>query len=335
MNRCVRLTSLTFDSFAVYTSAAFKTAPLLRRIYILSKFSSRMAVKTIETISNNCPLLEVLVFKTFASENVVLGLFTKCPLLADVCMHYSFTFEILHNVARNMNSVVLGQPENHCTVKKTAVRGKQCLLFTSNDWYSHGTLLTMFGLNPSMTTLCLDFPTGCSGDTMEALVNSCPLLTSLRILHCREIGANSLQHIAQFKHLVSLELRDMRRMTNTMIYELLRDKPHFLKLALPHCGGITGGILRTIARYCQLIRYVDVSYCEEVKSSDVIILLTGCYMLYHLNLKNCKAVTSDILSSIKCSQMKYLNVFGCNILKETMMKFVSLADFRPTCQLFY
>lgn len=120
-----------------------------------------------------------------------------------------------------------------------------------------------------------------------------------------------------------------------MIFELLKGKSNFLKLSLPHCGGITGGILRIIAKQCPQMRHVDISYCLDVKSSDVTVLLDGCASLYHLNLKNCKSVTSDILTSIKSHRMRYLNLLGCNHFKESIAEFVKMANFSSTCQVLY
>lgn len=172
--------------------------------------------------------------------------------------------------------------------------------------------------------MCIDLDNvAFDSSAMESLVNNFPRLQSMRLANRQDKPITMVRHLLRCSCLTSCVID----MDTEFVESLLRDKPNFIKLAVPSCKGLNGSVMSIIAKYCPLIRHVDVSKNALILRSDVEDLLDECKQLLTLNLERCSNVRLPAVS-LSNRRMRSLNVRDCNISWSIMENFLVTSNFQ-------
>lgn len=285
-----------------------RQSPLLRVIVLNSCTLSDACMMTLAETCHDVEKLDV--HCSVVSASSLIHVWNTCPRLDSMSMggvnlcdgqprETSRVVKVA--VAVEIQSLVLNASYG-CTLTRDHDRSLKRLTFTESV-----PLIPILKMNRCLLKFESHWPV--DDGSIEVLVSSCPLLTSVGIDVCESF---TLPALSSLKHLTSLTVRRLNELYPGDLNKLLSNKPYLRKLAFSYLNRFSDD-LSVVGNHCPNIYSVGFSHCKSITDNDVVVLLRGCRELKSLNLEWCKSITSGILSTVVSRQLKYLNVHGCQI----------------------
>lgn len=259
----------------------------LMELHLIDKSLTVEADPLLHTMSLHCPLLEKFTSNCSVNSPQALSTFlAKCSSMK----HFTFGEKF---------SVALHSGERYSTSISVSI----CKL-----WYVE-TIIQCF---PEIQDVTI-----CSCPEAEAFNNSVlryvPQLTSLTV--CRGYKNPNCSMIVYLSGLPHLTILKFNRVGELDLRELQCDLSKLRTLELFDCG-CDSKIVNDLGSLCSNLIRLNLAYNKELRTSDVAKLLQSCAQLEYLDLCKCKLITVSLLSIVRTTGLKYLNVADTRITKK-------------------
>jgi hypothetical protein len=120
---------------------------------------------------------------------------------------------------------------------------------------------------------------------------------------------------------------ECRQITDEGMLCMARTCQQLTHLDLSWCEKITDNTLQFISIGCQQLTRLDLTRCDGITDAGLQAISEGCHQLTHLGLSKCWRITDDGLRAIseRCQQLTYLDLQDCDDrITDNALQFISI-----------
>jgi hypothetical protein len=178
----------------------------------------------------------------------------------------------------------------------------------------------LFSKLPNLRSLRLQFAAKITNQSIELLVQSCPLMEDFELDDCTLVDNDGVAHLKNWIHLRKLSLNCIGQVDVTVLEELLSVVgPNLSLLSLNRQTSLEDTILPVIEKYCTSLSTLSLQHCALITSNtqSMVKMLTALKPLTSLDLAGNNCIQDDVIyciANIHGPNLQFLNINGLDDL---------------------
>jgi hypothetical protein len=178
----------------------------------------------------------------------------------------------------------------------------------------------LFSNLTNLRSLRLQFAAKITNQSIQTLVESCPLMEDFELDDCTLVDNAGVAHLKKWIHLKKLSLNCIGQVDVSVLEELLSVVgPHLKLLSLNRQSSLEDTILPVIQQYCTSLTTLSLQHCALITTNtqSMVKMLTNLKPLTSLDLAGNNCVQDDVMyciANIHGPNLQYLNINGLDDL---------------------
>lgn len=290
-------------------STMFESFPTLKELELHGEAVNNSVVSL---VAMTCPALEKFrLVDTTIHDMMLHRVVQNCVHLTKLSVSQPMDEQILLSTAFNVQTLTIRYKSDHSS--SFAKPEPNHLVFISSDAVTSSGFQSLFEQNLSLMKVEFFQQTNFGNDAIKILVQSCSMLTDIKIVRCKGVTTQGLYTLTECNHLKKLEYETYHMENKISLKRLLTGLTALECLHLRACSDLEGEELQWVAKCCPEISDVALTYCVRLLDSNIMSLIKECPKLVALDISECSWLTAALIPTLSECRLKHLRLSGTNI----------------------